>query len=295
MTQKYVNFLGGLAFSLCAVFAWSQESRTSETNAAGHVATSEKRFVITDRLTPVIKPSNILERVRVKFNESKNISGRELAAFGNEILKKDGYDFTFDWTPHGKKNTANLAKAGDYYYPFYHSLIDEKGTRRNFQFMNEDFGHPCFSTIDIPITGVSERKITIVSNGRELTFQRPKDFATEEMTLVSKDLKKVLRRWKTPIDATPVGISGDGTKIYFENYMFYQDPGHDPHQDFSEKPVGLAIEMSESGVIRFVDRKEIPSDEGIDIEHDKKYTEITYTKYKVKGKEYIVKYSAPCT
>lgn len=291
MAQRHINLLGGLAFFLCAVFVASQELRTSDTKAADRVSTPERRFVITDHLTPVVKPTNIMERIRVKFDESKNISAGDLADFANRILKKDGYDFTFDWTPKGKKNETNLAKAGEDYYPFYHSMVDEEGKRRSFQFMNDDFSHPCFSTIDIPVTKVNGNQIDIVSNGRSTELIRPKDFVTEEMKLVSKDLKRSLRIWKTPIDAEPVGISVDGTKIYFDNWLFYQDPGI----NYTEKPLGLAIEMSLDGTLKFVDIKDIPSGDAIEIDHDKKFTEISYKKYKAKGKEHIVKYSAPCT
>ncbi len=251
----------------------------------------DKKFIITDKLTPVVKASNIIRLIRVKMMGSKGISGKQLANFANELVKREGYDYTFSWEPKGKLNETNLAMAGHDYYPFHHSLTDITGRKHKFQFLNDDFGHPCFSTINIPVTRVSEREINVISDGREIELKRPKDFYLEEMALVDKTLKKKIRVWKTPIDATPVGISSDGTKIYFDSWEFYQNQ----NEGYAEQPIGLAIELSADGRLRFVDVQDIPSSKGVELDHENKYSEITYTKYSVQGKEYVVKSSAPCT
>lgn len=253
--------------------------------------TKEKEFVITEKQTPVIKPSNIIDKIRVKLNEYPETNSSDLAEFGNKLIKEYGYDFTFSWEPKGKKNETNLAKAGEKYYPFYYNFSDTHGNSREYQLMNDDFGHPCFSTIYVPAIAVSESQMSVRSNGTTINLRRPKDFETEEVTLVDDSLKKILRKWKTPIDSTPIGISEDGTKIFFESWEFLQNQ----MDGYKEQPINLAIEISEDGSLRFVDEKEIKSSKGVDFDYDKKYTEIIYTKYKVGDKEYKVKYSAPCT
>ena len=282
----------GLLSYGCFMHALDQEVAVNDLNSIPlPTPAQEKKFVLTDKSTPVVKPSNIIELVRAKMGESKGISAKQLADFANNLLKKNGYDFTFDWQPKGKPNEANLARIGGDFYPFYHSFIDATGKKRQFQFMNDDFGHPCFSVINIPVTNVSERKLTIVSDSREIELIMPRDFGHEEMVLVDKDLKTQIRKWITPIDATPVGISADGKKIYFDNWEFYQNQ----NEAYAEQPIGLAIELSVDGALRFVDVKKVPPDKGVDIDHDRKYSEITFTRYEVGGKQYIVKFSAPCT
>ncbi len=251
----------------------------------------ERKSLVSDKSIPIVKPSNIIDLIKVKVTQSKGNTPKQVADFANEVLKKSGYDFTFDWLPKGKINQANLARIGEDYYPFYHSLIDSTGKKREFQFMNDNFGHPCFSVIDVPVTKVSERKVTIVSDSQEVDLIMPKDFGHEEMVLVDKDLKTQIRKWITPIDATPVGISANGKKIYFNTWEFYQNQ----NEAYAEQPIRLAIELSVDGALRFVDVKEVPSDKGIVIDHGRKYSEITFKRYEVGGKQYIVKFSAPCT
>ena len=107
--------------------------------------------------------------------------------------------------------------------------------------------------------------MTIVSNGKETELKRPKEFYLEEVELLDKDLKKSIRKWKVPIDATPIGISEDGTKIYFESWEFYQDET----DNYKEKPIKLAVEVSADGSLKLVDLNEIKSDNGVDFDYDK--------------------------
>lgn len=250
-----------------------------------------KEFIVTDSTIPIVKPSNLLEVLRKKMTGSPNMTAKQLADFGNDFIKKFGYDFTFDWSPKGKENEETYAKL-DYenFYPFTYQFTDLSGKPRKFQLMNDIFGSPCFSVIDVPVTKVNEQMMTIISDGKEIELKRPKDFDSEEIILVDAS-KKPIRKWKTPIDATPVGISEDGKKIYFDSYQFYQDANNDG----KESKIGVAVEVSEDGSLKLVDSGEIKSGEGVDVDHDKQYTEITFRKYKVGNTEYIVKFSYPCT
>ncbi len=226
------------------------------------------------------------------MEETPDISGNQLADFGNQILKTEGYDYTFDWEPKGKENEENLAKLNfENFYPFKYEFTDAGGKKQLFQLMNDDFGHPCSSVIDIPVSKVSEQLMTVVSDGKEIELKRPPEFGLEDVELLEKDLKKSIRKWKSPIDATPVGISEDGTKIYFESWEFYQDE----NDGGKEKPIKLAVEVSADGSVKLIDENEIKSDRGVVFDYDKKFTEIQYSRFKVGNSEYILKYSAPCT
>jgi len=226
------------------------------------------------------------------MEETPDISSKQLADFGNQILKTEGYDYTFDWEPKGKENEENLAKLNfENFYPFKYEFTDAGGKKQLFQLMNDDFGHPCSSVIDIPVSKVSEQLMTVVSDGKEIELKRPPEFGLEDVELLEKDLKKSIRKWKSPIDATPVGISEDGTKIYFESWEFYQDE----NDGGKEKPIKLAVEVSADGSLKLIDENEIKSDRGVVFDYDKKFTEIQYSRFKVGNNEYILKYSAPCT
>ena len=288
-----------VCFSACAVNQTRNlnripvSSNQANTNVQNSYAnTKPANFIISDSTIPVIKPSNLVEELRKKNTENPNMSAKELAGYGNELLKKHGYDYTFDWQPKGKENEETLTKIGnENYLSFKYEFTDATGKVKQFQLMNDDFGHPCFSIIEIPITKINERMMTVVSDGKEIELKRSKDFELEEFELVESSLKKTLRIWKTPIDATPVGISEDGKKVYFESWQFYQDET----ENGKESVINLAVEVSEDGSLKLIDLNEIKSDKGVDIDYDKKNTEIIYKKYKVGNNEYTLKYSAPCT
>ena len=250
-----------------------------------------KDSVAADNKSPVVKPSNLIEKLRKKKNENPKMTARELADYGNEILSKEGYDYTFDWEPKGNKNEANLKKSnlGDY-LPYEYEFTATDGKKQMLQFLNKGFEHPCFSVIDVPVTQINEQTMTVIAAGKAVDLKRPKDFDLEEFALVDNS-KKIIRKWKTPIDATPVGISEDGKKVYFDSYQFYQDAT----DGAKESPIDLALEISEDGSLKLVDSNEVKSGKGVVIDYDKKYTEIQYEKYKIGNKEYIIKYSAPCT
>ena len=291
--------ISAILFSACSAnqVANPNQVSSSSNQANPNVQNSDtnikpKNFNITDSSIPVIKPSNLVEELRKKNTENPDMTAKELADYGNELLKKHGYDYTFDWQPKGKANEATLAKTDhENYLPFKYEFTDATGKQRPFQLMNDDFGHPCFSVIEIPITKVNERILTIVSDGKEIELKRPKDFELEEFVLVDNSLKKTIRTWQTPIDATPLGISEDGKKVYFESWQFYQDET----DNGKESVISLAVEVSEDGSLKLIDVHEIKSDKGVDIDYDKQNTEIIYRKYKVGSNEYIIKYSSPCT
>jgi hypothetical protein len=241
---------------------------------------------------PLIKPSNIIAALRKEKNNNPNMKAKQLAEFGNEFIKKFGYDYTFDWLPKGKENNRNFEKINyDKYYPFYYQFTDTTEKTRKYQLMNNGFAHPCFSVIDIPVTKVTDKIVRIISDGKEVEIFRPKDFYTEEFVLLDKSLKNPIRKWKTPIDATPAGISEDGKKVYFTSWEFDQDETN----NYKIDEISLAVEISEDGELKLVDINEIKSDKGVEFDYEKESSEIIYIRYRVGNNEYNLKYTAPCT
>ena len=239
------------------------------------------------------------------MKENPSWSAKELTDFGNQILLKEGYDYTFDWTPKGKENKANLPKAYTKdtkdYYPFKYQFTDIKGKLQPFQLMNDSFEHPCFSVIDIPVIKVNKKTMTVISEGKKIELKRPKDFYLEEFVLVDKDMKRVIRKWQVPIDATPFGISNDGKKVYFESWEFFQDET----AGYKEKPIKLAIEVSEDGSLKFVTNDSadiIKNGEDFRKPQDLKPGDILYKSgessfmlFKSGEKEFIINFPYVCT
>ncbi len=264
------------------------------TNIQDSKADDEPQKLIVDNSPyPVIRPLNLIRELRKKKNENPNISVKDLVVYANQLLDKTGFDYTFNWTPKGAENAKNtklLEQGYNGFLPFYYSFTQSNGAKKRFQLMNDVFSHPCSNVIDIPLKAVSEKTMTVIVGGKKIVLKRSKDFYLESFALVDQSLKKTIRKWATPIDATPAGISEDGKKVYFDSYRFYQNELH----NLKESALNVAVEIAEDGKLKFVDAKEIKSIKGED-EYGKKNTESVYTKYKIGNKEFIVNYTPPCT
>ena len=171
--------------SLCIVsciFAAGNASFESDISNTSEKTSSPGKSAKSHSSIPTIRPSNIITILQNKKTKNPTISNKQLAKFGNRLLKSKGLNFTFSWDPKGKTNEANLRKVDyDKLTPFFYKFTRTDGKLTEFRLLNRDFGHPCFSIIDIPITQVSERAMTVISGGKQIRLKRPKDFYLEEV------------------------------------------------------------------------------------------------------------------
>ncbi len=231
---------------------------------------------------PVIKPSNIIEDLKRKKEQNPQISPQELADYGNELAKTKGYNYIFENCKiNDKDKTTNEMPDDNKLEPFDYQVTNLKGSKVTFRFMANDFRHPCFCIVDIPTLKVNKQVMIVIANGKPVELAHTEDFYLEEFVLVDKTLKKEVRKWLTPIDAVPLGISDDGTKVYFE---------YTP-EDLQE----LVYELSEDGTIKFAAKADNKINKGKGLKGYPKHSEISYRIFNAKGREYIVKFSYPCT
>ncbi|MCA1622321.1 MAG: hypothetical protein LC768_01175 [Acidobacteria bacterium] len=234
---------------------------------------------------PIIKPSKVIEDLLGKKKENPKISAKELSEFGNELIKKDGYNFGFNVCEIAKANNLN---EGDFYSetfrPFNYKLENLKGEKITFQIMNKIFGHPCGCVFDIPVTQLSYSEMTVVVGKKQVKLKRPKEFYSEEIELVDKTLKKKIRNWSIPSELLVgeidnLGISKDGAKIYF-------------HTEVEE----LDLEISEDGTFKLVTTdNEGKISKGEELKNFPKDPQNDYLGYKRFTNGFIAKFSYPCT
>jgi hypothetical protein len=101
---------------------------------------------------PVIKPSNAADELYALKKKNPRISAAALAAYGNALIRKKGYDFSI---PDCAIAEAN-GKSGDSdetnyetAKPFKYDLeILRRGTK-TFQIMSKDWGAPCDCSFDL--------------------------------------------------------------------------------------------------------------------------------------------------
>ncbi|HEV8188852.1 MAG TPA: hypothetical protein VGP83_13950, partial [Pyrinomonadaceae bacterium] len=123
------------------------------------------------------------------------------------------------------------------------------------------------------------------AEGKSYRVRRTRAFFLDEAQLVDSSLKKVLRKWVVPFQIVPTGISADGTKLYLEHWS--QDPAD-----------GLVLELSEDGRLAFRERAGLELKEGTWIEDfpkDPNNAYLSYMKFEVGNKTYIIRFTAPCT
>ncbi|HEX8736044.1 MAG TPA: hypothetical protein VF721_12025 [Pyrinomonadaceae bacterium] len=237
---------------------------------------------------PVIKPSNVVDAIYAKKQKNPRMSAAALAAFGNALIKKQGYDFSIlDCAiPEANGKSADTVDSvSEIEEPFKYEFEAWRAGKKTFQIMSKFWGAPCGCSIDLPVLQIRENQWTTVADGKPIVLKRPKDFYFIEVEMLDKTFKKTVKTFYKPIDNSVVGISADGTKIYTE--LAY------------DADVDVMLEISDTGTFQIVPRR-LPNiikktielteaqtrqrEETSDIHH-----------FKAKNKSYFLLYDAPCT
>ena len=241
------------------------------------------------KATPVrsVKGSNILREVSQRARKTPSLTAIELAAYGNELIAKNGFDYRFDLCDilNHRRDQTHSAAAAEIVHNYQMTSTD--GGKRTFKFTienpNEALCGECWSSI--PSLQVTSKEMALIAEGKRYRVRRPPLFILDEAQLVDETLKKVLRTWQLPYQAVPVGISADGTKLYLNFY-----PGNDLDH--------LVLELSENGPPQFRDRAVITSSEGETIENhptDPTNGYLSFVSFRAGEKTYRIKFTAPCT
>jgi len=237
---------------------------------------------------PVIKPAKVVEEIYAMKKKNPRMSAAALAAYGNALIRKKGYDFsTLDCAiaEANGKNSESGETDYDKEMPFKYDLeILRRGTM-TFEIMVNNWGAPCGCTFDLPVVQIQEDKWTLFANGMPVLMKRPKDFYFVEVKMLDKTFRKTIKTFYKPMDNEVIGISPDGTKIYTN--LSYDDD------------INVILEISDQGTFRIVPRSapniikktvELTSEQ---TQQDEGASEIHH--FKSKNKSYFLKYFAPCT
>lgn len=235
---------------------------------------------------PIIRPSNILNDVSNKMKNQPTISPKELAAYGNKLLAEKGFDYDFDVCEViGIDRLRRIRLPSTITYSY--TMTQLVGPKIPLRFISRNPGAAacgeCFSSI--PNLQVTQQEMLVVSEGKRYRLKRPAAFGLDKVALVDETMKKVLRTWHLPYQTVPEGISADGKKLYLAIY--------------AEQLDAIVLELSEDGRVQFKARSDVNlQGEGETIENHPKEpgnAYLSFMRFNVGGKNYIIKYSAPCT
>jgi hypothetical protein len=231
-----------------------------------------------------VASSNILKELSNRKQRQPVITPKALAAVGNELLEKRGFDYSFDVCeilPERDRQASGFA------IPASSTLSLSNGTQRNFEFAvaggGEGLCGECMSRV--PAVQVTAKEMVLIADGKRYRVRRPSTFILDEAELVDAKMKKVLRKWQLPYQSIPIGISSDGAKLYLDFYTDY-------------KLDDLVLELSENGKLAFRDRGEVQLVKGKWIEDhpkDPNNAYLSFIRFDTGDKTFIIRFSAPCT
>jgi hypothetical protein len=228
-----------------------------------------------------LSSSNIIQELAQRKKTQPAITSKELAAVGNELLEKRGFDYSVDVCHilYMGKSTDSIAN---------HEFTLASGGKQSFKFTvvssNEALCGECGISM-MPSVQVTKTEMVLVSEGKRYRVRRPVSFALEEVQLLDARMKKVLRTWQLPYETFPVGISPDGNRLYLQFGTEHQLDG-------------LVLELSETGGVTFRDRSEARMVKGKVIEDHPKDpydSYLTLMRFDAGDKTHIIRFWAPCT
>jgi hypothetical protein len=228
---------------------------------------------------PQIKASTLIVDLHTRQQTDTKLTAKQLADYGNQLMKKKGFNYDFEMCEIIKAN-KNPRKIGGEASPsllYSYKLNLTGGEKQKFQFITPDTGGFCGECLmTIPVISVSKNEISLLASGKEYKLKRTASFALNEIVLMDKKMKRVLRRWETPYQTSPAGISADGLKLYLESEI-----------------EGLLLEISQSG-LQFKTKSQVKlRGEGEWLENHpvaSKDASFSYMKFRAGKKSFILRF-----
>ncbi len=278
MKVKLFAFLSAILFLLFLNFSHSETKVQSQTTNVVE-----------------LKSSTIVKDIEQYKKLNPKASGKDLAAFGNNLLLLKGFNYDIDFCDVieqkiAAKETKDILgdpqNEFDDYVSFAYEMTLADSTKKTFQITapNHDICCCGYCYTEFPVTNITASQMTLVADGKTYVVKRTKELSTnEEYALVdNQTMLKEIRKWQVPYEGFPFGISEDGKRLYIE----------------VDNDGDIVLEISEDGNFKFVDAKDVKSSKGVFVkEHptDEDNAYLSFMRFTVGGKIYTVKFSGPCT
>jgi hypothetical protein len=164
---------------------------------------------------PSVLPAAIEAHIAELMQRQPALSPEDLAIKANERMATVGFDYDFDPCDLKTRPTNRTfpGEEGGVYHAY--DLIGTNGKKVSI-LAREPGDAPCGCWVQFPIHSITRQAMIIVTSSGTQNVVMPKGLLFEEITLVDKTLKRSVRNWVVPSGGPPVGISKDGTKLYFE-------------------------------------------------------------------------------
>jgi hypothetical protein len=271
------------------------------------------RLAPPEGLLVKVSPSKLALRISGMLRQPSNLSASEVIAIGNSRIPVEGVDYEFE--VRGLIEKFNLrpidgdsSQVATYRLPV-RSLAGE--------FVNLEVRvspeQMCGERLAvIPVARLTPSEVDVVAGGKVYQLRRPQSFSLEGMALVDHTMKKPLRKWELPFVTRPIGISSDGTIVFFRPDFNIYDlsstrhprPWHKSPQSLlvvgrrSEKSREMVLEAS-TGTYRFADVYDLLAKESVElVENHPTFPDDAFAGFMSIGlgdKRYFIRFSWPCT
>ena len=241
----------------------------------------------------------ILKEVAKFKREKPNSTAQEVAAYGNELLPRFGFEYGLDLEKIitrkiKQRQTKPVKVEGDdsSYVTFGLDLVSTTGVKKKLVVTAPADSVCCcgYYYTSIPVTRITPKELTVVIDSQEVVVTRPKDFPVVQDYIFGKQEAKPtkLRSWEVPYETNPYGVSSDGLKLYIETEID-----------------GLLLEISENGSLKFApkdseqivtkgeDVNKLPPPKVGEILH--KSGEFGLMRYVLNDVPYVIEFPYPCT
>lgn len=237
-----------------------------------------------------LSPSTILADLEKRITDRPADPPKQWARYANARLKRVGFNYDFDLCEivrASSKTQVNPSTSASAQMLLYQATL-ASGENLTLQlFGEEQEGGMCGECFfHVPALRVTRSYILAINDGKQYRLKRPGRFDLDEAVLVDETMRRGLRRWQLPYQTVPQGISADGKKLYL---ALYEGSSLD----------ALLLELSEDGSVQFKARSDVGlGREGEWIEKhpkERRNAYLSFMRFRTRGGNYIIKFSAPCT
>ncbi len=260
------------------------------------------------------KPSGLLAEIDSLLRERPDLPASTVVAAGNSRIPVQGIDYEFDVQAFIenfklKPIIGNDSAVATYRLPF-------QSVEGEWVLVQAEVGPTgaCGERrVVIPLARITPSEMEILSEERHYRLRRPPTLYLERMDLVDQTMANVLRTWELPFETDLLGVSPDGSVLYFRpNFDIYNSTARQEGQhrlasplrllDVSllspERPTQLILATSDESY-RFVDAYALVSQEKL--QRIEKHPVVSGNAYagfesvRWADKTYIIRFSFPCT
>jgi hypothetical protein len=260
-----------------------------------------------------VRPSHLLQDVNRRLDRHQFTTINQLIGEANSELARRGSDYVFDvgsfiterqLTPLDQSTPTDFETN-----PYEFDLTTLQGAQLRLQVDVGPEGECGERATLIPAARVTPQEITVVVGSRRYRVRRPSGFGLERVQLVDEKTKKTLRTWELPFYAELLGVSPDGSTLFFlPNFNFWAS-----QQDTSSwlatasmlmpagpqvlhRPSHLILAVSERGV-QFANEYELVERETSEVleDRDPNLPYVGYRRFHLGDKSYVVRFQWPCT